>query len=179
MAGLSGLGRVGQAAERVGHVLEKVCGAFCVAIFASLIGVALLGVVSRYVMLHPLQWTEEAGRYLYVWMAFLAVSLATRRREHIALGILTSRLPSRLIVVLEVVIDCLCALFLLFLLKEGWMMTAKTMIRASTIPISMIWIHLSVPVAAGLSLIHLALNLAARLCRGGRASSSVTEPDQA
>lgn len=36
-------------------------------------------VIFRYVIKAPLSWSEELARYLFIWMVYLAASLATRR----------------------------------------------------------------------------------------------------
>ncbi len=54
-----------------------------------------LGVFVRYVVDLPLTFTEEAARYLMIWMALLAVSVGIARREHIGVLVLFDRLGAR------------------------------------------------------------------------------------
>ena len=51
-----------------------------------------LGVLVRYFIDLPLTFTEEAARYLMIWMALLAVSIGISRREHIGVLILFDRM---------------------------------------------------------------------------------------
>ena len=47
--------------------------------------VACLGqVVARYFFHHPLNWTEELARFIFVWVSYLAAWLAWKYRLHIA-----------------------------------------------------------------------------------------------
>ena len=156
--------RAAVVADRLGDLVDRVVGAYCVAAFAGMLAVALLGVFFRYIMIRPFQWTEELARYLLIWMGFAAISLGVRRREHIVVFPLSEKLPPGLSRWVDLLVDLLVILFFLYLFREGFHMTARTMLRASTLPISMVWIHAAVPVAALLALIQLTVNLVRKLC---------------
>lgn len=47
----------------------------------------------RYFLNMPLGWTEELARYLLIITAFLGLPVVTRRGEHIAIEMLSNRLP--------------------------------------------------------------------------------------
>ncbi len=64
-----------------------------VAIFALMIAVTFAQVVSRYVLLAPLAWSEELARYCFVWIVFLGATLGLERGVHIGVDILTTLLP--------------------------------------------------------------------------------------
>lgn len=55
-----------------------------------IIGVAIMvvtclgQVVARYFFHHPLNWTEELARFIFVWVSYLAAWLAWKYRLHIA-----------------------------------------------------------------------------------------------
>jgi TRAP-type C4-dicarboxylate transport system permease small subunit len=78
-----------------------------------------LGIIVRYFVDIPLTFTEEAARYLMIWMALLAVSIGISRRAHIGvlfLFDLTSGVPRH---VLMGLIDLLGLMFFLFLFYYG------------------------------------------------------------
>lgn len=52
-------------------------------------------VFRRYVMNASLIWSEEAARYLMVWITFLGSSVALRRGGHIKVTIVMNLLPQR------------------------------------------------------------------------------------
>ena len=123
--------------DKIGHVIEMVVGSFCVFIYAAMIGVALLGVVFRYVMLSPFEWTEELARFLMLWLGFLAMNIALRRNQHIAIDFLGQRLPPAVLRWIGYCIDVLVGLFLYYLAKQGYLMTTRTLMTASTLGVSM------------------------------------------
>lgn len=71
--------------------------AFC---YAALIFAAFLAVFTRYVFGTTPPWSEEAARYLCIWVVFLTAALAIEVRAHIALDVVPLLLPraARLVV---------------------------------------------------------------------------------
>jgi len=44
-------------------------------------------VIARYAFGHPITWTEEVCRYLFVWVVFVGAGVAERSRAHIHAGL--------------------------------------------------------------------------------------------
>ena len=151
--------------DKIGHVIEMVVGSFCVLIYGAMIVAALLGVVFRYIMLSPFEWTEEVARFLMLWLGFLAMNMALRRNQHIAINFFGNRLPPVLMRLLGYCIDGLVGLFLYYLLKQGTLMTTRTLMTASTLNISMFWIYMAVPLGAFLTVIQLILNVTMKVLK--------------
>jgi TRAP-type C4-dicarboxylate transport system permease small subunit len=168
--------RIARAADAAGAVLEAVTGAFCVACFAAMTLVTILGVFFRYVMKSPFMWTEEVARYLLVWMGFTAISIAFRQRRHIKVEALPRLLPQPVVTTLHYFVDVVVCAFLVILFHQGILMTKNTLATASTFPLSMRWILAAVPAAAALSLIQIAL-LTLRRALGETASGNATPND--
>ncbi|SEN72124.1 TRAP-type C4-dicarboxylate transport system, small permease component [Loktanella fryxellensis] len=51
-------------------------------------------VLARYLFTNSLSWSEEAGRYIFVWITFLGLAAAFQSRAHIALDFLAQMLPT-------------------------------------------------------------------------------------
>lgn len=71
--------------------VEEVLGAF---LMAAMVAVLFIQVVSRFALGSSLSWSEELARYLFIWLIFLCLGAVTVRGEHIAIDILTERLPA-------------------------------------------------------------------------------------
>ena len=52
-------------------------------------------------------WTEELSRYIFVWISYLAVSVAIRKRSSIRVDIIYDRLPERLKQISWIVVETL------------------------------------------------------------------------
>lgn len=50
-------------------------------------------VLSRYVFPSPISWTEEATRYLFVWMVFTSLGICAKRGKHIRITIVQAKMP--------------------------------------------------------------------------------------
>lgn len=71
--------------RRTWTIVEWVALAILIAGVVAMTASCLIQVFSRYVLQHPLSWTEELARSLFVWVAYLSGWLAWRHRAHIAL----------------------------------------------------------------------------------------------
>lgn len=69
--------------------LEILVGGMLVAICV----IVLMGVVFRYFLHIGLGWTDEAARYLQVWMTFVGATIAVKRWSHFQLAIVTQWIP--------------------------------------------------------------------------------------
>lgn len=80
-------------------MMEKLDRALCAALRWSCAGLMLAmtllifsQVVARYVFHQSLTWSEEIGRYIFVWMSFLGLALAVKAKAHVALDVLLKSL---------------------------------------------------------------------------------------
>jgi TRAP-type transport system small permease protein len=94
----------------------------------SLMGVLVLGmtvVVSiavfyRYVLDHPLSWTEEITRMFIVWLSFLGAYAAMRENKHIGFDLLVSKFSPRFKILTELAGQILIGIFLLVVTWQGF-----------------------------------------------------------
>jgi TRAP-type C4-dicarboxylate transport system permease small subunit len=152
-----------EVSDKIGYLIEMTSGALSVLFFATMTIITLLGVLFRYVMINPFEWTEEMARFLVLCMWLLSFNIALRKREHIAITAVVQGLPPKLSKLLGYCVDILIGFFLIVLIKQGYLMTTRTLMTASTIDISMFWIYLFVPVGALLTLFQLALGIAKKI----------------
>jgi len=52
-------------------------------------------VLSRYLLAEPSSWTEEAARFLLVWIGILGAAYVAHAREHLAIDILPRKLSGK------------------------------------------------------------------------------------
>jgi len=78
------------ASARLNWLIERLCAVLLILLVLDV----WLGVLVRYFIPLPVTFTEEAARYLMIWMALLAVSCGVARREHIGVEFLFERLPA-------------------------------------------------------------------------------------
>ena len=125
---------------------EENLAALCL---GGLLVTLFLQVFTRFITRDPLSWTEEAARYLYVYVVFLGSSAAVTERTHVAIDFLVLKLSrtGRLVVGLLVNV---CVLFVLANLVY-WGIRAT--LRQLNIPLVVLdipyaWVYVVVPVTA-------------------------------
>lgn len=129
----------------------------------SMTGVTLAQVVARYLFGTPLIWSEEAARYLFVWVSMIGAALAVHHRSHYALTALTERLPTSARRVTGAAAFLVSAAFLSVLLATGINETRQAHLQdAATLPLRMSLPYAALPVGAALMLAHLLLGLSRR-----------------
>lgn len=68
-------------------------------------------VVTRYLFASPFTWTEELGRYTFVWLSFLGMALAVKKGGHIALDLLLKGVTGKIKKILQTIIYILIGVF--------------------------------------------------------------------
>ena len=120
----------------------------------------LAQVVARYAFNDPLIWSEEAARYLFVWVSLIGAALAMREGTHYVLDALLARLPRAGRLAARVAAFAVSAGFLAILLRTGISETAQASLQDSaTLPIGMALPYAAIPVGAALMLFHLLAGL--------------------
>ena len=79
--------------NRLFYLLNHTEEIVIVAMFALMVAVIFLQVIMRYVFSNSLSWSEELGKFLFVWITWLGISLGERMGEHIKITMLVDRLP--------------------------------------------------------------------------------------
>jgi len=68
-------------------------GAACIGVLAEVV-ILSAGVVSRYVLNHPLVWSDELASIVFLWLAMLGSVIALQRGEHMRLTSAIGMLPA-------------------------------------------------------------------------------------
>lgn len=91
-----------------------------IGLMGLMVVVILLQVVFRYVLNDALPWTEEAARFMMLWMAGLAAPSAYRWGGFVAIDMVPELLPRRVGALLSFVLLFVALLVLVTAVKLGW-----------------------------------------------------------
>lgn len=119
----------------------------------------LTQVVGRYGFSFGFSWTEEAMRYLMIWLMMLGSVACIFRAEHMAVQTIENRVRPEHARYVRSGLYSIAAIFCLFVLVYGWplaLRNAAQVAPASGIP--MIYPYLALPVGAFLMLVQIALS---------------------
>jgi TRAP-type C4-dicarboxylate transport system permease small subunit len=124
-------------------------GVVATVIFAVLIVVVTLQIVGRVNLFSPPVWTEELSRWLWVWMALVAVAEVERQDGQLKAGFLVYRLHKRVQAVIFTTIDLLWLAAVGQLAWYGYQGVLRTWGNtAVTLPVTDAVLYASFPVAA-------------------------------
>ncbi len=73
-------------------MIRKATENLIISLFAALVCVVFIQVVSRYVFNQPPAWSEELARYLQVWIILLTSPLCIRKGSHLAVDYFSHKL---------------------------------------------------------------------------------------
>lgn len=125
----------------------------CVAV---LVVDVLWGVITRYfsqyvVGLEPSRWTEELARLLLIWVSMLGAAVAFRRRQHLGVDFIASKLDPAAQRLLAIVVEGIVVAFsAVVLVYGGYVLVAETLASGQTTPalgLPMGCVYLAVPVS--------------------------------
>ena len=64
----------------------------CGILMFGMMSIIFVQVVARYAFHHSLSWSEEVGRYIFVWISFLGMVAAFKYGSHVSLDLLLQHL---------------------------------------------------------------------------------------
>lgn len=111
-------------------------------LFWGLTVIVFLQFFTRYVLNSSFGWTEEAARYFLIGTTFVGGAMVCRRRAHIAVEYLHTRLSREGSRRLMIAVDALTIAFLGYLAWVGWRMIAiMGPQKMAVINLSMAWLY--------------------------------------
>lgn len=114
-------------------------------------------VIARYFFDFPVMWSEEIGRYMYIWVVYLGSSLAFINKKHLIVDILVDKLNGSLKIKLFFIIYVSILFFLTFVLIYGFQYV-KINWHHPTYTIKFIklgWAYASIPVGSFFMIINI------------------------
>ena len=90
----------------INHI-ENIC---LVLLFTVMVATIFIQIIMRFVFNNSLVWSEELGKFVFVWISWLGISIGERSNEHIKITLITDKLNAKLQKILEIIA---------YLIKEG------------------------------------------------------------
>jgi TRAP-type C4-dicarboxylate transport system permease small subunit len=124
---------------------------FVVVLMLGLVVVVFAQVALRYLTYQPLAWTEEAGRYIFIWLSMMGAAAGGRKGAHFALDFLAQSLSSETRCWLRAGVRMTEAGFYGVLTWAGVQIVRVTHLqRSASIDIPMSLPYAAIPIAASL-----------------------------
>lgn len=91
---------------------------------ASLLLLAMTAVVACQIALRmagiPLAWSEEAARYMFIWLIYIGAAYAIKKRSHIKVELISLVVKEKGQFILDMIADICFMVFAVFLTIYGW-----------------------------------------------------------
>ncbi len=145
--------------NKINGLISKIIYAIAGLILASMVVITFWQVIVRLTK-GSLPWSEEAARYLQVYLTFLGVSVGVRHNELISVEALFDGLPKALKNVVQVIIYIVMAVVLGVLIVYGWRLVQTALLQSSPVMgIKMGYVYFAVVFGSVLMFIHNLINL--------------------
>ncbi|MFV0516973.1 MAG: TRAP transporter small permease [Aminipila sp.] len=120
---------------------EDICLVF---MFFTMVAVIFLQIIMRYVFNDSLTWSEELGKFIFVWISWLGISIGQRRNEHIKITMLTDKLPIKAQTVVNIIANVILIAILLVTVYYAFLLVqSQQRVPYAGIKISTSWGYLS------------------------------------
>lgn len=143
-----------KAKDRIFSILNRLEEIILVAMFAAMVLIIFIQVIMRKAN-NSLVWSEELGKFLFVWISWLGISIGQREGEHIKITMLVDKLPFRVAqifnIISDIIVICICAVT--FYYGVTLVITQRTTPYAG-IKISTSWGYLAVVLGCGLMILR-------------------------
>ena len=129
----------------------------CIGIFLVIMLISVfVQIVSRYILLSPLSWTEELSRFSYVWLTFIGVGFGIKHIDHITMTLFIDKLPVHLQHILRLIVNVLIVAMLIYILPSNTLFAMRVTRVSSALEIPMPFVYMGVIIGltiAGIRLI--------------------------
>ncbi len=146
---------------RISAFLQKqALDTVCVALLAMVLVVVTFQVLNRFLLGLPIAWTEEAARYLFVWLSLLGAVRGVRDRGHLQVDLFVRMLPAKAEKVLDLLGGLVVAVLLWEVIDSALILLPLTWTRRiATMNVPIFYLYIATPLAAGLMLLFTLRNL--------------------
>ena len=137
-------------ALKIYNYIEEILIVF---MFVVMVAVIFLQVVSRYIFNNSISWSEALGRYLFVWVSWLGVSIGAREGEHIKITMLVERMPKMKAEIVNIISELIVIIIAGATIYYSTPLTRILIgnnVMENTLHICQVWGFLAVPVGSAL-----------------------------
>src|SRR5580692_8066805 len=148
----------------VATALDFLLGAVVEILAATLVAAEIVilfsGVVARYVLNHPLIWSDELASILFLWLAMLGAVIAFRRDEHMRMTAAVGSLPAPTRATFDLFATCAALAFLLLIAWPAYEYAQEeTFITTPALGLNNAWRAAALPSGIALMAVFAALRV--------------------
>ncbi|MGA9287015.1 MAG: TRAP transporter small permease [Anaerobacillus sp.] len=135
---------------------------FLLVVFSTMmVSVIFLQVVMR-VTGNSLSWSEELGRYSFIWLVYIGISYGVKKQRHIKVEVMLLLLKEKGKLIVAMIANLLFFVFCLYVIFYGYDIANQLLSfgqKSPALHIPMGAVYMATPIGFGLSAIRLLQNL--------------------
>jgi len=136
-------------------IMDRCINGFLAILMAGMVVIISAQVWYRFIQNDPLSWSEEAGRFLFVWISFIGAAAGIRYQVHLGIDLMDKLLSPGAYRVVVVVVNLIIQVFLLMIIYWGFKILGVIQFQESpSMHISMRYPYMAVPVGGIFMLIN-------------------------
>ena len=145
--------------QKVDKSLSMIENAVIILGLSAMFLILLAQVIMRYVFSRPLTWSEEAARFIFVYVSFIGISYAYRQKGHIRMEVVVNLFPQAVRRGLEVLINLgTIALFCYMIPFSFRFIGIQAGVKATATHIPMSIVYTALPLGMALSCVRLLIS---------------------
>ena len=141
--------------RRIKRILDLMLAGGAVLCAVAMLLVVCVQIVCRFALPQAPTWTEEASRYLFIYMVSFAAALGIEAKAYVGFDALLQRLAGRSRVILQVALHATVAVLMAVMLWYSFgFVRVGGMRTAATLGIKMSYVYASICILSGFSLLY-------------------------
>ena len=145
--------------QKVDKCLSMIENAVIILGLSAMFLILLAQVIMRYVFSRPLTWSEEAARFIFVYVSFIGISYAYRQKGPIRMEVVVNLFPQAVRRGLEVLINLgTIALFCYMIPFSFRFIGIQAGVKATATHIPMSIVYIALPLGMALSCVRLLIS---------------------
>jgi TRAP-type C4-dicarboxylate transport system permease small subunit len=135
--------------------IESFCKLLLAILMSLLVMVVFFQVLNRFLFHVSAAWTEEMGRFVFIWTSVIGAALAVNQRAHIGLTIIVNLFPDKIKKLFLILAEIVMIGFYSFLVFWGsnWAFYGFQETSESLMWLPMFYVYMCIPFAGLLMLI--------------------------
>ena len=137
------------------EVMDRCINWFLAMLMAGMVAIVSAQVWYRFILNDPLSWSEEAARYLFVWISFMGAAAGVRYQVHLGIDLMEKILPAGSYRIVVIIVNLIIQVFLLMIIYWGFKILGIIQFQESpSMHISMRYPYMAVPMGSIFMLIN-------------------------
>jgi len=122
--------------------------------------ICIAEILSRTLIGPSIMWSNEASRYLFVYVVFVGAAVLTRDDDFIRMDLIQAKIPGKVRYYYDMVLQLLIICYAIVMLKNGYAFALKNGIqRSSAMHIPMNYLYMIMPVSGFMIILYALRNI--------------------